>query len=121
MKRPILLLTSLTLLLPFAALAQTAPAATSPAAATAPTATTATPPAGAKASGSSSATLPAGTIFHINSAPAQDLMKLPGVSAKIAAEIVKNRPYKNSKELVKKVKGIGAHNVKKILPFIDFN
>lgn len=91
------------------AFAQTAPATTATPAAT---------PASTKATGS--ATLPAGTILHINSAPVQELMKLPGVNAKIAAEIIKYRPYKNSKELVKKVKGIGTHNVKKILPFIDF-
>lgn len=109
MKKSLTLLSSLTLLLPVAALAQTAPATTKPAA---------TMPASTKAV--DSATLPAGTILHINSSSAQDLMKLPGVNAKIAAEIIKNRPYKNAKELVKKVKGIGTHNVKKILPFIDF-
>lgn len=98
------------LLLPVVALAQTAPATTP----TAPTTQT------RQAKTSSTTALPAGTIFHINSAPVSDLLKLPGVNAKIAAEIVKNRPYKNEKELVKKVKGIGTHNVKKILPFIDF-
>ncbi len=61
-----------------------------------------------------------GAIIHINSASVDELTKLPGVSKVIAADIVKNRPYKDDKELVAKVKGIGKNNVKKILPLIDF-
>lgn len=109
MNKPLTLLTATALLFPVLASAQSA---------TTQNATTTTQTSAAKAS--TQATLPAGTVIHINSAPAADLVKLPGVNDKIAAEIIKNRPYKNGKELVKKVKGIGTHNVKKILPYIDF-
>ncbi len=57
---------------------------------------------------------------NVNMASAADLTKIPGVSPKIAADIIKNRPYKNSAELVKKVKGIGPKNVQKMLPNILF-
>lgn len=66
-----------------------------------------------------SATTP-GKIVHVNSATAAELTTVPGINAKIAADVIRNRPYKTADELVKKVKGIGPKNVKKMLPFIDF-
>lgn len=67
-------------------------------------------------------TMPASTMakVNVNTATAAELMKIPGVNAKIAAEIIKNRPYKNSAELVKKVKGIGPKNVMKMMPMLSF-
>jgi competence protein ComEA len=44
---------------------------------------------------------------NLNKASVAQLEKLPGVGPKLAAEIVKNRPYKNGADLEKKVKGIG--------------
>ena len=68
------------------------------------------------------ATMPAANManVNVNTASAAELMKIPGVSAKIAAEVIKNRPYKNSAELVKKVKGIGPKNVLKMMPMLSF-
>ena len=68
------------------------------------------------------ATMPAATMakVNVNTATAAELMKIPGVNAKIAAEIIKNRPYKDSAELVKKVKGIGPKNVLKMMPMLSF-
>ncbi len=81
------------------------------------TATTATQPAAAP----TTATTPApGKIVHVNSAGAAELTTIPGINAKVAADVIKNRPYKNADELVKKVRGIGPKNVKKMLPYIDF-
>lgn len=123
MKKTLLLLTTAALLVPGLASAQTAPAApapaTTPAPATAPAATTPAPMT--KTAKTPKATKPLPTkVIHINSATLPDLLALPEVTPKIADNIVKNRPYKNAAELVKKVKGIGNKNVKKILPYIDF-
>ena len=98
------LLTLAALLLP-TAFAQTAP--------TVPTMPTTTTPAHPAAS----APL---TPVNVNTASPAQLATLPGVSSKIAANIIKNRPYKNSDELVKKVNGIGKRNVKKMLPYLAF-
>ncbi|WP_083653806.1 ComEA family DNA-binding protein [Deinococcus marmoris] len=59
-------------------------------------------------------------LVHINRATASQLETLPGVSVKLAAEIIKDRPFKNSMDLEKKVSGIGAKNIKKMLPHISF-
>lgn len=58
---------------------------------------------------------------HINTATAAELTTIPGVNTKLAAEIVRARPFKNSADLVKKVKGIGATSVQKMLPLISFD
>ena len=47
------------------------------------------------------------TPVNLNTASAKDLETLPGVGPRIAAEIVKNRPYKDATEFQAKVKGIG--------------
>jgi radical SAM superfamily enzyme with C-terminal helix-hairpin-helix motif len=57
---------------------------------------------------------------NLNRATAAQLEKLPGVGPKIAAEIIKNRPYKNGKELQKKVKGIGEKTWKVLEPLVTF-
>ena len=50
---------------------------------------------------------------NVNNASAADIAKVPGLGAKLADLIVKNRPYTDESELVKKVKGIGMKNVLK--------
>lgn len=81
-------------------------------------ATTATP-ATTPATTAPAATTPA-KVVNVNTASAADLATIPGISAKIAADVIKNRPYKNKDELVKKVKGIGPKNVLKMLPYMSF-
>lgn len=46
-------------------------------------------------------------LVNLNKATAMQLQKLPGIGPKIAAEMIKNRPYKNGDDLQKKVRGIG--------------
>lgn len=104
MKKPVLaVLAAALLLMPVSAFAKKA--ATMPA--TTP-ATTTTMPADKMAK------------VNVNTATAAELLKIPGVNTKIAAEIIKNRPYKDSAELVKKVKGIGPKNVMKMMPMLSF-
>lgn len=61
-----------------------------------------------------------GTI-NINTAPAVDLQKLPGVGAKTAARIIeyrqKNGPFKKIEELMN-VRGVGEKNFLKLKPLI---
>lgn len=99
MKKPLILLATALLLAPFAS------------ARTATTAATATPVTLTKV---------AAKTVHINSANTKTLLTLPGIGPKIAAEIIKNRPYKDAKDLAAKVKGLGDTNIQKILPLIDF-
>jgi competence protein ComEA len=58
---------------------------------------------------------------HINTATLAQLETLPGVGPKLAQEIIKHRPYKNSQQLRSKVKGIGSTLWKKIAPYVLFN
>ena len=105
-----------TLLLLSAVLAFAPAVASAKKSATMPAATTTTTAAPAP-----TAAMPAaGTVINVNTASAADLVKIPGINAKIAADVIKNRPYKDAAELVKKVKGIGPKNVKKMLAFISF-
>ena len=116
MTKSLLSALALSLLLPVSAFAATAkPAAPMPM----PTKPAATMPMPATAK--PGAAMPAMRKVHINTATAAELTTIPGVSTKLAAEIVKARPFGSSADLVKKVKGIGANNVKKMLPMIDFN
>ncbi|WP_291423167.1 helix-hairpin-helix domain-containing protein [Deinococcus sp.] len=114
-----IMLTLAALLLPAAAFAQTAPA-------TMPAPTAPTRPAPATSSHHHSqvnTATPApmlGKVVNVNTASAADLTTIPGINAKIAADVIKNRPYKNAAELVKKVKGIGSKNVLKMQPYISF-
>ncbi len=57
---------------------------------------------------------------NVNSASLKDLETLPGIGPKIATEIIKNRPYKNGKELQTKVKGIGPKVWKDIQKYVLF-
>ena len=57
---------------------------------------------------------------NVNTATVAELETLPGIGPKIAADIVKNRPYKDSKELEAKVKGIGPKVWTKIEKYVLF-
>jgi competence protein ComEA len=57
---------------------------------------------------------------NVNTASLKALETLPGIGPKIAAEIIKNRPYKNGKELQTKVKGIGPKVWQDIQKFVLF-
>ena len=46
-------------------------------------------------------------VVRINSASVAQLETLPGVGPKLAAQIVRHRPYRNAAALESKVKGIG--------------
>ncbi len=60
------------------------------------------------------------TAMNVNTATAAQLETLPGIGPKIAAEIVKNRPYKDGKELQAKVNGIGPKVWKEIKKYVLF-
>ena len=108
------------LLLSTAAFAQTAPVQTPPAPSqTASAPTPAHAPKPRTATPRTTAPLPTAPV-NVNTATAAQLMTLPGVSNKIATEIIKDRPYKNAAELVKKIKGIGKNNVKPMTPYLAF-
>ncbi len=57
---------------------------------------------------------------NVNTANLKTLETLPGVGPKIAAEIIKNRPFKNSKDLQAKVKGIGLKVWSEIKAYVLF-
>lgn len=76
-------------------------------------------PVSAKPSATSTVTMK-GTLINLNKATAMQLEKLPGIGPKIAAEIIKNRPYKDGMELQKKVKGIGPKVWKDIQALVTF-
>jgi competence protein ComEA len=60
------------------------------------------------------------TPVNVNTANLKTLETLPGVGPKIAAEIIKNRPYKNAKDLETKVKGIGPKVWNEIKAYVLF-
>ena len=53
-----------------------------------------------------------------NSAPRDELMRLPGIGEVLANRIIENRPYRTIEE-VGRVEGIGASKLKKILPALE--
>lgn len=57
---------------------------------------------------------------NVNTANLKTLETLPGVGPKMAAAIIKNRPYKNSKDLESKVKGIGPKVWSEIKAYVLF-
>lgn len=124
MKKVLLTLTTALLLLPATAGARSRNNTAMTTAATTQTTNAATTPTTAPAAapaGTAPAAMPtAAKVVRVNSASAADLMTIPGISAKIAADVIKNRPYKDVNELVKKVKGIGPKNVKKMIPYLNF-
>ena len=58
--------------------------------------------------------------IDVNSASLEQLQTLPGVNAKVAADIIKNRPFKDLTDLDARVKGIGKKSAKKLAPLITF-
>lgn len=96
-------------LLPFAMIAQAAPVASK-----AHTATTVVSSSKTSAKMAKTITVKANAmskstqlkVVHINTATVAQLETLPGIGPKLAAQIVKNRPYKNAPDLEAKVKGI---------------
>lgn len=123
MKKVLLTLTTALLLLPATAGARSRnnTATTTATTQTTNAATTPTTAPAAAPAGTAPAAMPtAAKVVRVNSASAADLMTIPGISAKIAADVIKNRPYKDVNELVKKVKGIGPKNVKKMIPYLNF-
>ena len=60
------------------------------------------------------------TPVNVNRATAAQLETLPNVGPKIAADIIKNRPYKDGKELQAKVKGIGPKTWTKLERYVLF-
>ena len=67
-------------------------------------------------------TQPASAVasIDVNSASLEQLQTLPGVNAAVAADIIKNRPFKDLNDLDARVKGIGKKSVKKLAPLITF-
>lgn len=59
-------------------------------------------------------------VINVNTATKAQLEALPGIGPKIAAEIIKNRPYSNSQELMDKVKGIGPKTWDDIKRWVRF-
>jgi competence protein ComEA len=57
---------------------------------------------------------------NINTAKVDDLECLKGIGPKIAADIVKNRPYKDGKDVQAKVKGIGPKTWDDMKAFVVF-
>jgi DNA uptake protein ComE-like DNA-binding protein len=47
-------------------------------------------------------------------------MTIPGITDKIAGEIVRKHPFKNEADLVKRVKGIGKHNIVSLRPCFSY-
>ncbi|MGY2894098.1 ComEA family DNA-binding protein [Deinococcus sp. UYEF24] len=52
--------------------------------------------------------------MNVNTATEAQIAGIKGVGSKIAAAIVKARPFKNSADLIKRVKGIGPKNYLKL-------
>lgn len=80
------------------------------------TMTAATPATEAVRSVTQPATLP---VIDVNSAPAEELEKLPGIGPALARRIIEERtargPFRNPRDLIR-VKGIGPRNLEKMLP-----
>ncbi len=56
------------------------------------------------------------TALNVSTVTLADLQKNPGINAKLAATIVKAQPFKDEKDLIKRVKGIGNKNIIKFRP-----
>jgi competence protein ComEA len=89
---------ALALLLSSPVLAQTA----APNTGTKPSAATTAPAPAAPAAKSTPAAMPQGALIDINTAPKEELDKLPQIGSVRADAIVKGRPYRAKNELVDK-------------------
>lgn len=59
-------------------------------------------------------------VININIATQAELEALPGIGPKIAREIIRNRPYRDAKELQTKVKGIGPKTWENLKRYVRF-
>lgn len=59
--------------------------------------------------------------INVNTASRDDLEFLPGVGPKIAAEIVKHRPYRDADDFIRKVPGLGADDWARLRPYVVFD
>lgn len=59
-------------------------------------------------------------VINMNTATQSQLEALPGIGPKIAREIIRNRPYRDGKELQAKVKGIGPKTWEEIKRYVRF-
>ncbi|MBO1436188.1 ComEA family DNA-binding protein [Meiothermus sp. CFH 77666] len=59
-------------------------------------------------------------VVNINSATQAELEALPGIGPKIAREIIRNRPYRDARELQAKVKGIGPKTWENLKRYVRF-
>jgi competence protein ComEA len=81
----------------------------------------ATPPASPVAPTSPAAPAPCkATAVNVNTAPQSELVKIPGINAKLADAIIAARPFKNEADLVKRVKGIGKKNIVTFRPCFTY-
>ena len=60
------------------------------------------------------------TSVNVNTAPQSELIKIPGINAKLADAIIAARPFKNETDLVKRVKGIGKKNIVQFRPCFTY-
>lgn len=60
------------------------------------------------------------SMVNVNTATVAQLETLPGIGPKTAAEIIKNRPYKNAADFRAKVKRIGNAEWAKIEKRVSF-
>lgn len=60
------------------------------------------------------------TPVDINTATQQQLEAIPGIGAATAADIIKDRPFKDLADFQAKVKGISNSNFKKMQPYLSF-
>ena len=58
--------------------------------------------------------MPAMSKVAVNTATAAQLSAIPGVGPKMAAAIIAARPFKDSADLIKRVKGVGPKNYVKL-------
>ena len=78
------------------------------------TATPAKPAATMPAQSMPAKTMPAMSKVAVNTATAAQLSAIPGVGPKMAAAIIAARPFKDSADLIKRVKGVGPKNYVKL-------
>jgi competence ComEA-like helix-hairpin-helix protein len=73
--------------------------------------------AAAPASAEAAAVAPAASLVSINSASAQELARIKGISARLASAIISGRPYGSLDALIQ-VRGIGKLTLERFRPFL---